>query len=122
MSDGMTEMLREEAQAAEAEDALGDLPETFRPVAKRFGREMFALVMNAGVARQAVEVLARGVGQHPQARQAIQTLAQAFNETSTAMVKLKGWKEEELLRCDAEIQRAFAGALFVPESSIIIEH
>lgn len=46
-----------EDNAAAADEFL-DLDPVFRPVAAQYGRDLFALVFNAGIAGQATNVLA----------------------------------------------------------------
>lgn len=103
------------------EDEMLDIDPSFRDAAKKHGRGIFALVMHAGMARQAAEVLAKA-NQHPGALHAINVLATAFNHTSSALAKAEGWTEEMMLECDRDIQLAFAGKLVVPESKIILVH
>lgn len=104
-----------------AVDEMLDIDASFRPVAVKHGRAMFALVMHAGMARQAVEVLAARM-QHgdPQGLHAINVLATAFNHCSSALAKREGWAEAAMLECDRDIQLAFQGKLIVPK--IIVAH
>lgn len=102
------------------QDEMLDIDPSFREAAKLHGRAMFALVMHAGMARQAVEVLAkRGQGDQ-QALHAINVLATAFNHCSSALAKREGWTEEMMLACDRDIQLTFQGKLIVPK--IIVAH
>ena len=102
------------------QDEMLDIDPSFREAARLHGRAMFALVMHAGMARQAVEVLAqRGQGDQ-QTLHAINVLASAFNHTSTALAKREGWSEEAMLACGRDIQLAFSGKLIVPK--IIVTH
>lgn len=97
------------------EDLFEDIEPLFRDVAKRYGREMFALVMNAGMAQQAVAVLASQAEKHGSRKglHAVGVVSQSFNQVSNAYVKLQGWSEELLAQCDRDIQLAFAGRLVV---------
>lgn len=105
--------------AGEAKDDFKDIDETFRPVAKEFGRGIFALVMNAGIAGEAAARLAQEV-RTPEARHALHTLARIFNETSSALVKEAGWGEERVAQCESAIKAAWAGRLTVVERSGLI--
>ena len=105
------------------EGAFLDLPEEFRPVAMKYGRHMFALVFDAGMCSQATGILAELANKH-QSRggiHAVQVLANAFNEISTAYAKSKGWDEAILAQCDRDIGLAFQGKVQVPGQSIILD-
>lgn len=107
-------------KTADAPDEMLDIDPSFREAAKKHGRRMFALVMHAGLARQAVEVMAqRGQGDQ-QMLHALNVLATAFNHCSSALAKKEGWTEEQMLECDRDIQLAFQGKLIVPK--IIVAH
>lgn len=114
----MNETLKAADEAPQ--DEMLDIDPSFREAAKLHGRAMFALVMHAGMARQAVEVLAAKAQHDPQALHAINVLAAAFNHCSTALVKREGWTEEMMLACDRDIQLAFQGKLIVPK--IVLAH
>ncbi len=102
------------------QDEMLDIDPSFRDAAKLHGRGMFALVMHAGMARQAAEVLAAKAQHDPQGLHAINVLATAFNHCSSALAKREGWTEEMMLACDRDIQLAFQGKLIVPK--IIVAH
>lgn len=97
--------------APEAADEFLDLESCVRPVAQQYGREMFALVMNAGLCSEAVKVLAAAAQKHQSrnSMHAIGVLSSAFNQVSTALCKQHGWTEEMLAQCDRDIARAWAG-------------
>ena len=99
-----------------------DVPREFWPVVDKYGREMFALVMNAGVAGQAASVLASVLQKHHSKHgiHAVGMLANAFNQTSNAYVKKMGWSEELVAQCDRDVQLAFAGKLVPPEGNILL--
>lgn len=99
-------------EAVSGEENL-DLPEYFRPVAAKFGREMFSLVMNAGVAGQAASYALNDVN-------ALRLLITSYNQLSNAYVAQKGWKEEELAACNSAIQLAFAGQIQIAEKKLIL--
>lgn len=104
-------------------DEFLDIGEIFRPIAKEYGRDMFALVFNAGMARQAAEVLGQIASRSPQILHAVRVLADAFNQLSNDYVKKMGWKEQRLSECDQAIMMAFAGGLSVVEKpKIILTH
>ena len=108
----MNETLKAADEAPQ--DEMLDIDPSFREAARLHGRGMFALVMHAGMARQATEVLA-GMNQHPNALHAINVLATAFNHCSSALAKREGWSEETMLACDRDIQLAFQGKLVIPK-------
>lgn len=115
-------MTQDTQKTAEATKEYPDVPKEFWPVVDKYGREMFALVMNAGVAGQAASVLATLAGKHGSraGQHAVGVLAQAFNQTSNAYVKKMGWTEAEVAQCDRDVQLAFAGKLAVPEGNILL--
>ena len=94
-------------------DDFADLPEYFRPVAKEFGRDLFALTMNVGMAAQAAEHASRSPA-------ALELLCTSYNELSSSYIKKMGWTEVQLLACDQAIQLAFASQLQVPSSSLVL--
>jgi len=114
----MNEMRKAADEAPQ--DEMLDIDPSFREAARLHGRGMFALVMHAGMARQAAEVLAAKAQHDPQELHAINVLATAFNHCSTALAKREGWTEERMLACDRDIQLAFSGKLIVPK--IIVTH
>lgn len=103
-------------------DEMLDIDASFRDAAKKHGRGVFALVMHAGMARQAVEVLGRRVQHDPPSLHAVGVLAAAFNHTSSALAKAEGWTEEMMLECDRDIQLAFSRELVVPRGKIVLAH
>lgn len=114
--------MNDEAKVEVAADDMLDLDPVMRPVAAKYGREMFALVMNAGMASQAAEVLA-AQAQKRQSRataHAVGVLSSAFNQVSNAYCKMHGWTEGELAQCDRDIMLAFAGKIAKPGSALIL--
>lgn len=97
------------------EDLFEDIEPLFRDTARKYGREIFALVMNAGMAQQAVAELVRVVQRHGSrsGAHAAGVVAQAFNQVSNAYVALQGWDEALLAQCDRDIQLAFSHRLVV---------
>ena len=124
----MSDEMKDGAAAASLEDQPeateqnADLPPAFRPVAAQHGRDMFTLVLNAGMAKQAMQVLEQLVVKHHSKHglHAVQVMANSFNQNSNELVRLKGWTEEQLVHCDRDIQLAFQGQIVTPGSSIIL--
>lgn len=114
--------MNEKLCQAQPPEANADLPEYFRPVANRFGRPMFELVMGSGLAREAVGVLAQANQRVPALLNATGQLAQAYNTVSQMLVESEGWSAEMLGDCEREIKLAWAGRILVPESNIIVTH
>ncbi len=108
--------------APAAADEYLDLDACFRPVAQQYGRELFALVYNAGMAGQAMAVLAGQADKHHSKgmAHAAGVLAQAFNHVSTELCKVKGWEAGILAQCDRDIALAFKNKLIVPGSAILL--
>lgn len=105
------------------EETNKDLDPIFRPVADKYGRDMFALVMNAGLCSQATQILTGLAAKHrsQHSLQAIGILSRGFNEISQAYCIMKGWDSAILAQCDRDIQLAFSGKIQVPGSTIILD-
>ncbi len=105
------------------EDKFLDIEPAFREVAQKYGRNMFALVMNAGMAQQATQALTIQAEKHSSrsAVHAVGVLAQAFNEVSNAYVVHIGWPPELLAQCDRDIALAFKGKIITPGSAILLD-
>lgn len=110
------------ADGALPRDEFLDLDPCMRPVAAQYGRPMFALVHNAGMAGQAAEVLGRLVAKHSSqhSSHALGVLVVAFNQTSNALCVREGWTQEMLAQCERDIQLAFKGKLHVAGTSLIL--
>lgn len=106
-----------------APDEFLDLESCFRPVAQQYGREMFALVYNAGMAGQAMQVIAAQAQKHGSraGAHAAGVVAQAFNHVSSELAKVKGWSPELLAQCDRDIGLAFQGRIIKPGGAIILD-
>lgn len=89
-------------------DMFEDLPPPLRNAAREYGREMVGLVYNSGMATEAVKRLVVVLGQGNPGLSALQMIAQAFNETSTALAKEKGWTSAQLNDCEQAIELSFA--------------
>lgn len=105
------------------EDLFLDLPMPLREPAKTHGRAMVALVYGAGMASEAMKVLA----QRNRARgdgaciHALRVIADVYNESSTALCKVHGWTEGELAMCDRDINLSFASSVQTPSGKIILD-
>ena len=110
-------------QGDTVEESNRDLDPIFRPVANKYGRDMFALVMNAGLCSQATEILMGLASKHhsQHSMHALGVLSNGFNEISSAYCKLQGWDAGMLAQCDRDIQLAFAGRVQVPGNAIILD-
>ena len=106
----------------EIKDDFADLPEPLRAVALQYGRPMTQLVMAAGMAREAVAVLAN-LSQKHQSRHGLNAagiVANSFNQVSNALIAKEGWDEGTLAQCDRDIMRAFASAIQVAQPGSVI--
>ena len=128
MPDDTAKDLSEIALEQRKEDALlaGQFPDidpAFHDVCRTYGREMFALVMNAGMAQQATAVLAQ-LAEKRRSRgglHAVGVLSQAFNQVSNSYVKKMGWDEGLVAQCDRDIARAWAAKIqVVPAGSLLL--
>jgi len=90
------------------EQDFSDLPPPLRRAAEVHGREMVALVYNSGMATEAAKRLVAVLGQGNPGLSALQMIAQAFNETSTALAKVRGWTAAQLNDCEQSIELGFA--------------
>lgn len=96
-----------------------DLPEQLAPVVERFGRPMVALVFAAGLGSEATRVLVGASRGDRGMLHAVSTLAQVYNEVSTAYAKERGWTEEMLGECNRAIEVAFSRKLVGPDGQFI---
>jgi hypothetical protein len=109
-------------EAAIAE-GFSDIPPEFHLVVVKYGREMFALVMNAGVAGQAASILGSLATKHASRGgiHAVGVWAQCFNAVSNDYVAKMGWSAELLAQCDRDIQLAFRGKIIEPTSKLVLD-
>lgn len=119
--------MTEETQAAAeqpSEEDLSDIPDWAKPIAKQYGRSMFALVLNAGMAQQAAAVLNEIVGKHQSVhgQRAVRIIADTFNQVSNSYVERMGWSPETLAQCDRDCQLAFSKSIQVATPAILLEH
>lgn len=101
----------------ESTDTFEDLPPPLRKAAEAHGREMVALVYNSGMATEAAKRLVAVLGQGNPGLSALQMIAQAFNETSTALAKAHGWTAAVLNDCEQSIELGFAQQRTIVDSS-----
>ncbi len=111
-----------------------DVDPVYRPVVEKFGREMFTLVFNAGMGRQAAVHLchlAEGMGRSQLARSrqlaqeimhATSVLTSAFNEASSQLAKRNGWTAEQLEECERAIESAVAAKIEEVKTPKIVLH
>ena len=114
--------MNEEVNGVDAEEEMLDIPPAFHSVVKQYGREMFALVMNAGMGGEAAKVLSAFVQKHQShhSAHALGVLASSFNQISNAYVKQMGWSEELVAQCDRDCQLAHKNQIIMPGSSILL--
>ena len=108
----------------ESTKEMEGLDACFAEVVETYGRSMFALIMNAGLAQEGMTKLAAVIEKHQSrgGQAALQILGRAFNQLSNAYVQSQGWAPELLAQCERDIQRAYAGWVAVADSLIIVEH
>ena len=105
----------------------------FDSVVDKHGREMFALVMQAGLGSAATEQLNQLAGTLAEGSaisrrnsfvilQAMRVLAGAVNELGNELIKAKGWSAEEIEACNAALEQAWAGKLSVVEAGKVQVH
>ncbi len=88
---------------------MNDVPDYFKPVIEKHGREMFTYVYNSNMAGEALEVLARKG--RADIVHACGVLGAAYNQLADAYGKLKAWTPEELRQCEMDIMLAFSQAI-----------
>ena len=101
-------------------DEMLDLPVEFRSVAKQHGKELFQLVVNCGLAGQALERLAQGT-EEVEALEALMVITKCFNLLSAAYAKKQDWSDGQLAHCDRDIRLAFAGKIIVPGQRLVLD-
>ena len=105
----------------------------FDAVVEKYGREMFAFVMNAGMAGQATEAVAalaqRLAGGSAISRQnsallahAVGVFSDSFNRLSNALVRKEGWTAEQMEECNQAIQLAYAAKIQTADTPKILLH
>lgn len=103
-------------------EELEGIEECFHPVVGKYGRAMFALVMNAQMGGQAVGVLAsvmeRAHSTH--GLHAVKVLANCFNQISNDYVKKMEWTDEDVAACASAIEVAYRTKLIIPQTSPIV--
>lgn len=114
------------AASAVAADAVlfEGIDPCFHDVVRKHGRPMFCLVMNSGMAREALGVMVALAQKHASQRgmKAAEVLAQSAGQLATDYAHSQNWTEGELQQCDRDLQMAWAGKIAVPGSSIILPH
>jgi hypothetical protein len=98
-----------------------DIDPVFHTVVKQYGRGLFALVMAAGVAGEAMQVLGEAAKRDRKLAHAVGVLANAFNGVSNELVRAQGWSDELVAQCDRDIQLAFSGQITMPGQNIILD-
>ena len=107
------------------EDLMEDIDPDLREVARTYGRSMFALVVNAGMAGQAAEVLGQVLSRNHSKHglHALGVLGNSFNGLSNAYALSQGWTQEQLAMCERDVQRAFSVKLVTPSGApILLDH
>lgn len=111
------------AEAKPPFDAMLDIPEGLRPVARKHGRDLYMLCVHSGMATEAAAVLSN-LGTQTHNRRilhAVQVLAEAFNHCSTALARSQDWDEAKLVQCSKDIERAWA-SIVVDSPRIVLDH
>jgi hypothetical protein len=116
-------MSAEEAMPLNGTDTdLEDIPAHFHDVVRKYGRDMYFLVMHAAMAGQATAVMQEIFAKH-QSRHglhAVALVAQGFNVLSNAYCAKMGWTEEVLAQCDRDCQLAARSAIIPAGSRILL--
>lgn len=104
--------------------AVEGIDPCFHDAVRKYGRPMFCLVMNSGMAREALGVMVALAQKHASQRgmKAAEVLAQSAGQLATDYALSQGWAEAELQQCDRDLQMAWASRIAVPGSSIILPH
>lgn len=111
-----------------------DIDPTYHSVVDTYGREMFTLVFNAGMGRQAAahltnmaDGMSRSQNQRSRSlaaelRHATSVLTSAFNEASTQLAKRNGWSGEMLEECERAIEQAVTAKVAEVRAPKILLH
>ena len=84
---------------------LRDIPPFLHPLTEKWDTEMIRVVLQAGLAREAAEILTKAAGPHnPKLHHAIKTLVVSINLSGEALLRAKGWKREDLWEVEKEIE------------------
>lgn len=113
----------EQEEAAVPVEQFLDIDPDLRPVAIKYGREMFALVHNAGMAQEAARILAELAQKHHSAGgvHAVGVMSSAFNACSNQVCQQAGWTAEVIGECRAAIQLAYGKKIVTPGSRILLQ-
>lgn len=106
----------------EAAVDLEDIPPHFHEVVKKYGRDMYFVVMHAAMGAQAAVVL-NGILQKHASRGGLHALGMligGFNFASNTLAKDRGWTEEEVAQCDRDCQLAARTAIIPAGSRILL--
>ncbi len=108
---------------AAKQESFADIDPDLRPVAEKYGRAMFALVHNAGMAGEATRILTDVVQRHQSKAglHAVTVIATALNAISNQIALQAGWTAEEIGECQAAIQLAYGKKIVVPGSRILVQ-
>lgn len=88
----------------------GRLPEELQPIAERYGRELFATVMNVNSANAQLAILHQWAQGNHSASAAVRTLATNLNQLAQAFLATKGWPPERVAEAAGELQLAASRA------------
>lgn len=97
-------------QTSVEEVNLEGIPPAFHHVVREYGREMFLLVWNTGMATEAVQRLMQLAQKHQSKAGLTDTaaVASAYNQVATLLAQSQGWQQDIVQECDQAIRRAFA--------------
>ena len=82
------------------------LPLQFRPVAERFGRELFEYCMTSGVMSHAFGEVLKYNNRNRHAMKALSVLQMQINALGSVYITLRGWTRENVEECRTDIERA----------------
>ena len=114
--------MNQQADDAVPPDTFEDLEACFRPVAERYGRDVFAFVYAAGMAGQAAQALSAQASKHASKGIAYGTahLVLSFNTVANAYAELRGWSPELLAQVDRDVMLAWQGRIALAGQSPLI--
>lgn len=84
---------------------LASIPLPLQPTAKRYGRKLFSLVMQAGMTSHAIELISRRTRGNREMMQATALLAQSLNQLCGAVAESWGNTPQEFISCREDIER-----------------
>jgi hypothetical protein len=101
----------DDATAAEPQEDLTGIPECFVPVARKYGRDLFAFVYNVEMVKMALVQVSLQADKHASRSLAHvhRVVAQALGTVAGMTLADRGWTDEQLAEVNNAIEAAHVG-------------